>query len=792
MHGSQPHAASRSATAQALRMDDLLPSFFLGAAGLASPDAAESELLARGRALLADAAPQSSGVASYHLAVLSLDPEAVRELAGHVIESLRQAQDLTEQVRHREDAEAAAFNREFHAAITTAAVQLSPQYFGFGAVANVTPPSRAHVVHRGVELVAAEAARVAELVEAARRIADLAAPEGDETCQPAGEHGIQAAIAEFERFTSRPIDAEFLARALQARGVWLELTHARTNAQNAAQHLERARKQGSELGTTADAGPKWNDAAAAGALSYSLDDWAVSEAEGMRVIEMLRAADPQARAGLVKLLHRRDLLHRLADNVGWAHIKQLAESINDDEAETLLAPYWRGKGETPSLGQVLRGSAAEHRRDGGAWGHIAAFGLDTLDGFLDLATFGGKASVDAAHEAQNAGRVSSDSAGTQASLGIARAALVGGATMAAGGAAGAWAEGAALAAGAGKGGAAAVGATTAGATGSVGGHFAGDVMDQTFLDKDGFDSLEAYGHSFAVGGLVGAATAPLGLAAARYLPAGMRAMAQQLAARHPELVRFLEASQASGFRATVRVRLTARELLRMLDGGGPTAGGAMAPAVAFASGVSPGALANVPPDAEVWVTARPRSDLAIMQSRVDDDGPLFDIDELEPVAREGQRRSSANLFDEHPPDADYGDDFFATSPEPEPRSRGSEGDHEGAALLTEHGTSVLHANRLGIHRPPRHHLLPQEHIEFFQARGFPGRDIDAFCVEMTTSEHAMIHGRHRNWTNELMKRIRSRERIRGRALSRNEIIDVMREEMLIFDIHESRVISYDK
>lgn len=772
-------------------------SSFIEAMGFEAPQ----ETAAKGRALLAQVGPHSSLVGAYHLAVASLDPEAVRDLAGQVVATLRQAQALRAQLSEPSGDAApsgdASFATELEAAVASLAVQMSPQMLGATlVVGSLTPPPRAHVVHRGWELVAKEAARVVELLEATHRITALVAPHGEAESLPASEAALQEATAEFERFASRPIDAEFLARALTVRGVWLEVSQARTKGPNAGKHLRRAQKQGAALGMTADAGPKWNQDQAQQALSYSALDWAVSEPEAMRVIEMLGAADPQARAGLVKQLHQQGRLHRLAENVGWAYVKQIAESLNDAEAEALLLPYWQGKGETPSLGQMLNGAAADQRKEGGMWGHVKAFGLDALDTGLNLMTFGGKQSADAAHEAMNAGWISADTAGTQASKGIGRAALLGAATFATGGAAGAWAEGAALAAGAGRGGAAILGATAGGAAGSVGGHLAGDAFDQSFSGKQGFDSFEAYGRTFAEGGLWGAAAAPLGLAAARYLPAGMRTMAQQIAARHPELVRLLEASQRAGFHATFRARLTVREWLRMLEGGGPTAGGGMAPALAFASGVSPRALANLPPDTEVLVTGRPRGDLAALQSRLDDEGPFFDIDEIEALSEpSGQGSRSGSLFDDHDLDADYADHPGGFRAEHEAVSRGTEADQHRAEVLARHDTSVMHANRLGIHRPPRHHLLPQEHIDFFVDHEL---NIHDWCIETTTTEHGIIHSKGRDWSEMLMARLKAEEAILKiesgdpfARLSASEVIAIMKRLMIQFDLNPNAIVKYE-
>ena len=64
-------------------------------------------------------------------------------------------------------------------------------------------------------------------------------------------------------------------------------------------------------------------------------------------------------------------------------------------------------------------------------------------------------------------------------------------------------------------------------------------------------------------------------------------------------------------------------------------------------------------------------------------------------------------------------------------------------MAAEHGMSKLDESRLDITHSPRHHTLPQEEIAFFQARGFPGRDIDNFTVELDELDHEMVHGDNR-------------------------------------------------
>ena len=54
---------------------------------------------------------------------------------------------------------------------------------------------------------------------------------------------------------------------------------------------------------------------------------------------------------------------------------------------------------------------------------------------------------------------------------------------------------------------------------------------------------------------------------------------------------------------------------------------------------------------------------------------------------------------------------------------------------------MINTTGAGVARPPRHHVLPQEHRAFFEERGFTGDlDIDNFTVELETAHHQAQHG----------------------------------------------------
>jgi hypothetical protein len=95
-----------------------------------------------------------------------------------------------------------------------------------------------------------------------------------------------------------------------------------------------------------------------------------------------------------------------------------------------------------------------------------------------------------------------------------------------------------------------------------------------------------------------------------------------------------------------------------------------------------------------------------------------------------------------------------------------------AADALEEGLSVRRGVDIGIKRPPRHHIFPQEMREFFGQRGF--KDIDNFTIRLDDATHQAIH----KWMgsgpwNDIMKsRILDKEAELARMLSRREILGI--------------------
>ncbi len=108
------------------------------------------------------------------------------------------------------------------------------------------------------------------------------------------------------------------------------------------------------------------------------------------------------------------------------------------------------------------------------------------------------------------------------------------------------------------------------------------------------------------------------------------------------------------------------------------------------------------------------------------------------------------------------------------------------------GMHVTDRTGAGMSEPPQHHVLPREHREWFEQRGFTGdMSIDRFCVRLERSSHEAIHGGGnwrlgRRWPGEwnrmIMSELRIAETAAGRRLTRNEVLNIVAAYMKDYDI----------
>ncbi|RKG82506.1 DUF2380 domain-containing protein [Corallococcus exercitus] len=98
----------------------------------------------------------------------------------------------------------------------------------------------------------------------------------------------------------------------------------------------------------------------------------------------------------------------------------------------------------------------------------------------------------------------------------------------------------------------------------------------------------------------------------------------------------------------------------------------------------------------------------------------------------------------------------------------------------------------GMSDAPKHHVLPKEHREWFEQRGFKGdMDIDQFCVRLEQAHHEAIHGGGDwklgrmwpdEWNRRIMRALQVAEASAGRPLTRDAILKIVGKNMKAYDI----------
>ncbi|NTX04762.1 DUF2380 domain-containing protein [Myxococcus sp. CA040A] len=108
------------------------------------------------------------------------------------------------------------------------------------------------------------------------------------------------------------------------------------------------------------------------------------------------------------------------------------------------------------------------------------------------------------------------------------------------------------------------------------------------------------------------------------------------------------------------------------------------------------------------------------------------------------------------------------------------------------GMQVTGRAGAGMSEAPKHHVMPKEHREWFEQRGFKGDlDIDQFCVRLERAHHEAIHGGGNwklgriwpdEWNRRIMRTLNDAELSAGQKLTRNEVLSIVAENMRLYDI----------
>jgi hypothetical protein len=678
--------------------------------------------------------------------------------------------------------------------------QIGPQRFrGKPVLGGYVAPSTGDDV---IGYLVSEASSAVELVSIVVQIRDLSGAHGA-VCPVLTAAQRQQIVQLVEPWKTRPINFAFLARALTELGIWHEIAMDKGHSGRTLAETQTAvAAQAKETGALADVGELDVETLTRMVGQLGSDDRALD------LFERIRDAAPNARGPLVRQIDRLGKLSSFCDHLPFASVKQLHDAVApfDAPAAQRLAPFFMNRGGARSMQQIYLDQVdAKLQQDQS----IRAFGWFFLERLHNMATLGFEGEQSAAYEAHQAGLTTDDRFRSATTKALGKAALVGVASAATGGVAGEFGQGVAAGLGASRSTAQIIAGGVGGVASGLGGHASGDLYDQLLNGKQGFDSLGEYMQSGAMGGAVGIGLAGLSVASGGYLPASAQRPVDRYAQRFPVLGKALEDIRATGFRSGATVRMKVAQLVELVDAGfgGPGAASAFAPAGAY------GRIRAWPPDTAVSVRLRPTPASSSPMQRVADEGELLEIEGVDPA--------SGSIFDSYGDDASYADDIHDPSgnepladpdvaedisivrPErtgkPSPRrERYVAGRRMPAEMATENGMSVLDEARLDIMRSPRHHTLPQEHIKFFQERGFSGREIDRFTVQLDKLEHEMVHGgnqalarKHwpeREWNTHLMELLTAREHQlqlqKGpqAKISRETILRIMENARSKFDI----------
>ena len=190
------------------------------------------------------------------------------------------------------------------------------------------------------------------------------------------------------------------------------------------------RGQSRETGSFTDVG-NWQS----GLADFHLRNFQIgtSEQSSTEVLKMVTSASKSGRGQLVLQLSRMGKLDELCENLPWAKVKKLHDSISDPAAKKLLRRYFEGKGGGKSVSTMLENQIINDIKGGRYKG---AAGLTLLKTAYSSLTGGFADSHDEAYDAKESGNITGGEYMSATTKALGRAAVVTGATLASGGVAG--------------------------------------------------------------------------------------------------------------------------------------------------------------------------------------------------------------------------------------------------------------------------------------------------------------------------------------------------------------------
>lgn len=476
-------------------------------------------LAERGHAAVGLAA---AALPAFRQAVDALDPAAAFDRARVVIEMARGARsDLERAAGHLAGAgfaldwptqalfaQVQADQRRLDEMTARLAYDLGPRTFRGTVVAGDAVPAE----QQSIEGAAVEAALTVELVNTVRQVRELVG-----TAQAAG---LQQAIDLAEGWRGRPVNFMFLYTALDREHLLapLSVLGGAQTGRNIFQLRHKAEESAKAFGMLLDAGTFDLDRAAT-LLSYYWDDWAITDQDAQKVVEMWASAAPDARVAILEKLQAEGVLGRLCDNVPGLATRAMndvaARRPDSPAAATLRAAVEDlPQGTTASElyeQKIMENIEEENYVRGYLWTFLNVAHSALTLGFKDI--------HDTAYAQMREGLISSDEYWSTTTKAAGRTAVLLAATAVTGGAAGGLAEGVALGRGVAPTLAGLIGGTTGGAVSSVAGQLTADLYDQALLGKEGFSSAGDYLTAAGAGAGGGLVLSGVGAIGARVAPA---------------------------------------------------------------------------------------------------------------------------------------------------------------------------------------------------------------------------------------------------------------------------------
>jgi hypothetical protein len=510
------------------------------------------------------------------------------------------------------------------------AVKIGPQNFRDRPVLDdyALPPISKNLT----AYLASEAGAVVELLATVQQIRSVAEPQPG-VSSPLTPERKQQIVTLVQPWQSRPVNFAFLVRVLSEEMIWQEVSEEESDetSKTLTETSQEVRAQIQETGAFANVGElnteKLKDLLFAPAPTEEDPDSdgasGLNDDTAQELFDKLGDAGPEARGPLIRQIDRLGMLDSFCRHLPWRSVKAMQDAILpfDPVAAGLLAQHYEDKSDYKSLSKMEMDQVDEYLSEEHVTyvagipvakgpDKVGAFGWFFLDFLSNAFTFGFHHKYSEALDMRNQGWITNDQFHSTATKALGEAAVVMAASTLTGGLVGEFAQGLAESFEAGESVAEIIGGGAGGVGSGLGGHFAGDVYEQAFEGKEGFDSLGSYVESGAMGGLTGTILAGISVSGGKYLGPGQRPI-DQTAARNPGLAKVIEQVRGAGFKSGSTMRaagIRGATVMRMkvselLDLAGHRLFGN--PRQLAYAGPSLAELSRLPPGTEVTVSIRP-------------------------------------------------------------------------------------------------------------------------------------------------------------------------------------------